>query len=160
MDKAIMLRPGTEADLPALLDLWVEAWTKTIPEIDFEARRHWKAGRLQSMAQEGATLIIAARASTILGGMLLNIPKAYLDQLVVSPAEWGKGLARMLVGHACQICPNGVSLTVNAANPRAIRFYEREGFKRTGEGINPNSGLPIYTYQWTPSGAGEPSSPN
>jgi putative acetyltransferase len=147
----ITLRPGTDADLPAILDMWVLAWTATMPDIDFEARRPWKANRLKTMVSEGATLTVAAWKQVIVGGTLVNIANRDLDQLVVAPAAWGKGVAKALVIHARQLCPNGLSLTVNQENPRAIRFYEREGFVRVGEGTNPNSGRAIYHYAWTPS---------
>jgi putative acetyltransferase len=156
----IFIRPGANADIPALLDIWVEAWTRSMPEIDFEARRPWKAERLRTMIAEGAALTLALRHDRIIGGTLVNIEGSCLDQLVVTPAEWGHGVASALVANARTLCPAGLSLTVNQANPRAIRFYEREGFVKTGEGVNPNSGLPILVYQWTPSAAGAASSPN
>jgi putative acetyltransferase len=160
MTGGILIRPGSNADIPALLDIWVEAWTKAMPEIDFEARRPWKADRLASMRAEGAALTLATRDGRIIGGTLVNIAERCLDQLVVAPAEWGTGIGSALVGHARGLCPAGLSLTVNQTNPRAIRFYEREGFVKTGVGVNPNSGLPIFSYQWTPSAAGAASSPN
>lgn len=153
MPPAITLRQGTEADMPALLNLWVEAWSRTMPEIDFEARRPWKANRLTMMVSEGADLTIAESKGVILGGALINPARNCLDQLVVAPAAWGQGVAKALVAHACHLCPQGLNLTVNQENPRAIRFYEREGFVRTGEGVNPHSGRAIYHYAWTPSGA-------
>jgi putative acetyltransferase len=55
-----------------------------------------------------------------------------------------------LLNHAKGISPALLTLKVNAANPRAIRFYEREGFVRTAEGINPQSRLAIYHYRWQP----------
>jgi putative acetyltransferase len=156
----VILRPGADADFPALLDIWVEAWTRAMPEIDFEARRPWKAERLENMIAGGAVLTLAVRDGRIIGGTVVHIAERCLDQLVVAPAEWGGGVGSALLAHAKALCPESLSLTVNKANPRAIRFYEREGFVRTAEGVNPNSGLPIFSYQWTPSGAGVVSSPN
>jgi putative acetyltransferase len=37
---------------------------------------------------------------------------------------------------------------VNQDNPRAVRFYEREGFRRLHEGVNPNSGLRTWRLEW------------
>jgi putative acetyltransferase len=160
MTGKVFIRPGVDEDIPALLDIWVEAWNRAMPEIDFEARRPWKADRLASMMAEGAALTLAMRDDRIIGGTLVNIAEGCLDQLVIAPAEWGGGVGSALVEHAKGLCPAGLSLTVNQANPRAIRFYEREGFVKTGEGLNPNSGLPIFSYQWMTSGIGAASSPN
>ena len=68
----------------------------------------------------------------------------------MAPDAWGSGLARALLDEARRISPAGLGLHVNQNNPRAVRFYEREGFVRVGEGLNPRSGLPIWEYRWTP----------
>jgi putative acetyltransferase len=159
-ESALSLRPGTDADMPAILDLWVEAWAKAMPEIDFSARREWLRERQASMIAEGAALTLAMHDGEIAGFTLVNPMSGYLDQVAVSPRHWGAGVARALLDHAREISPSGLGLHVNQQNNRAIRFYEREGFVRTGEGVNPRSGLPIFFYQWTPSGAGAASSPN
>jgi putative acetyltransferase len=160
MTGEVLIRPGTEADMPAILDLWVEAWTKAMPDVDFAARREWLLERQASLVAEGARLTLAERAGRIAGFTLVNPSSGYLDQIAVSPGHWGAGVARALLDHARGISPLGLGLHVNQQNPRAIRFYEREGFVRIGEGVNPRSGLPIFFYQWTPSGAGAASSPN
>jgi putative acetyltransferase len=144
----ITLRTGTDADLPAILDLWVAAWTATMPEIDFEARRPWAMDHFSALMAEGAHLTLAMRDGAVLGGTLVTASRECLDQLVVAPRAWGEGVARALVAQACAASPRELSLTVNQANSRAIRFYEREGFVRSGEGINPNSGLPLFHYTW------------
>mgnify|MGYP000356027725 CR=1 FL=1 len=150
---SITLRSGTEADIPALLDLWVKARTLTMPEIDFETRRLWKLNRLRTMLSECADLTIAGCDGAVLDASLVNPSAHCLDQLVVTPSAWGRGVAKALAAHAFHLCPTGLSLTVNQENPRAIRFCEREGFVRSGEGVNPHSGRAVYHYAWTPSGA-------
>ena len=42
----------------------------------------------------------------------------------------------------------GSALDVNQANARAVRFYEREGFRKVGEGVNPVSGLETLAMEW------------
>jgi len=72
----------------------------------------------------------------------------YLDQLVVSPDQWGTELANALVDEAKRLSPSGVTLSVNKDNARAIRFYERNGFVHAGEDANPTSGRPVLKMAW------------
>jgi putative acetyltransferase len=156
-DVSLALRPGSEADMPAILDLWVEAWATVMPDIDFVARRSWYADRQRTLVAEGAVVTLAEREGALVGFTLLNLASGYLDQIAVRPSEQGRGVAQILLDDARRRCPSGLSLHVNQRNPRAIRFYEREGFVRTGEGVNPNSGQPIFFYAWSD---GAPLSPN
>ena len=48
------LRGFAEADLPALIDLWVAAWNETGLPIDFDARRAWIEERLSALRAGGA----------------------------------------------------------------------------------------------------------
>ncbi len=149
MVQPITLRPGTEADMPAILDLWVAAWTAAMPEIDFEARRAWLQERQTTLVAEGAVVALAEQAGALAGYVLVNPTTAYLDQIAVRPGQWGTGIARALLDEARRLSPTRLGLHVNQQNQRAIRFYEREGFRHSGEGINPRSGLPIYFYEWS-----------
>ena len=45
-----------------------------------------------------------------------------------------------------------IELDVNEMNPRALRFYEREGFSVVGRGLNPQSGLPTLKMRWRATG--------
>ncbi len=62
------------------------------------------------------------------------------------PGRMGLG-ARAGTARPCQGAhrPTGLELHVNLDNPRAVRFYEREGFVQIGEGVSPRSGLPILS---------------
>jgi putative acetyltransferase len=52
------------------------------------------------------------------------------------------------MGQAKRLSPGYLQLDVNADNVRALAFYEREGFRRTAEGTNPNSGAPTLSMEW------------
>ena len=54
-----------------------------------------------------------------------------VEKLFTEPAFQGKGIGGMLLTHAVR--ETGASdLLVLEKNPRAIRFYERHGFRKTG----------------------------
>jgi putative acetyltransferase len=135
------LAPG-EASL--LSTLWVRSWQDAMPAIDFEARRGWIAGFL-----EGAGLLtLVADAGGVQGFVTIEPARAYLHQLVAAPEVKGRGVAMALLAAAKVQAPDGLMLDVNQANARAVRFYEREGFERLGEGVNEVSGLAIWRMRW------------
>lgn len=144
-----VLRPLEPADLPALSDLWVSAWTAAYPDIDFEARRAWFADHLAALGGEGASCVVAVVGNRIAGLVTIG-PRGYLDQLVVGREHQGRGVARALLAYAQRAAPGEVTLDVNQDNVAAIRFYRREGFMVVGESRNPR-GAPILRMRWTPT---------
>ena len=144
-----MLRAARDDDLPALLDLWVASWSEVYPAIDFAARRTWFAGHLAQLEDAGAEVTVACGEDGSPRGFVVFDPASGLmDQLCVAVQQKGKGVARALLDSVKRRAPEGVRLTVNKANARAIRFYLREGFEFAGEAVNPNSGLPIWKMVW------------
>jgi len=147
------LRDFGPADLPALIDLWAAAWTATGIPIDFDARRAWIDDRLHALRAGGAEIVVGLDASEKPAGFVTIDPRSgHLDQLCVTPAERGSGLATTLMDEAKRRSPGVVELEVNEANPRARRFYEREGFSVVGRGVSPHSGLPTLKMRWRAAG--------
>ncbi len=149
---AFAIRPFITADLPELLDLWVASWSEVYAEIDFQERRPWFADHIADWCNGGGACRVLEETSThrIVGFILINTGTALLDQICVGTAWKGKDAARFLLAEAKRLSPRMVRLDVNAMNHRAIAFYSREGFEKTGEGVNPRSGLPIFHYRWQP----------
>ena len=146
------LRARTGADLASLADLWVASWQETMPAIDFRARRPWFLDRLRALEAAGAITICAVDGSDrLLGFVTFDPAAAYLDQLAVAPEAKGTGAAGLLLKEACQLTPGGLTLDVNQDNPRALRFYEREGFEKIAEGTNPGSGLKTWRLRFSKS---------
>jgi putative acetyltransferase len=147
------LRDFAEADLPALIDLWVVAWRETGLPIDFDARRAWLEARLSALLTGGATIVVGLDAGEKPAGFFAIDPRCgALDQLCVAPAERGSGLAIALTDEAKRRSPGAIELKVNEANPRAKRFYEREGFEIVGRGVSSLSGWPTLTMRWRVGG--------
>jgi putative acetyltransferase len=71
----------------------------------------------------------------------------HVDQLASATSAWGRGAAKALLDESKRRSPR-LHLDVNQENPRAVRFYEREGFQRTGAGVNPVSGRATWRYMW------------
>lgn len=143
--------PFAPAHLPQVSDLWVATWAKTMPDIDFEARRPWFHGHLDALRADGADLLVACAADARVAGFVAIHPgTGYLDQLAVAPAFWGTGAAEALMAAAKARAPGGIDLDVNQDNPRAIAFYERLGLKIMAASTNPASGRAIWRMAWRP----------
>ncbi len=141
---ALRFRAQEEADFPALLDLWAASWAEVYA--DFQADRVWFEGHVRAERTKGAVCRLAEDDG--LAGFLLIFPASgYIEHICVAAARKGQGIGLALLEEASRLSPSGLELTVRAANARAIRFYEREGFVRVGESASPFSGLPTYRYR-------------
>jgi putative acetyltransferase len=146
----LALRPMRPADVQAVIDLWVAAWQHAYPAIDFEARRPWMIEQLAEHGREGAQCLLALNDDAIVGLLVINAATQYLDQIAVDHRRQGEGIADALFAEARRLAPSGFGLHVNQDNPRAVRFYEKQGLRVTGTDVNPRSGAPIYKMRWTP----------
>ena len=143
------LRTYRAEDEEAAIELWQLTWQQAYPSIDFTARVAWWRERWRDELVPNASIIVAEQADTLVGFVTLD-GSGYLDQLVVKPDYWGSKLASALVDETKRLSPDGVTLEVNKDNARAIRFYERNGFRRAGEDVNPTSGRPVLRMSWRP----------
>ncbi len=149
---SVEIAPLTQALLPELVDLWVAAWTQAMPQIDFEARRPWLKAHLEGLHQQAYVTRCALEAKGALVGFVTLQPRSgELDQIAVAPFAARRGLGRLLLQEARALAPGLITLTVNQDNGPALRFYEREGFVRIGEGVNAMSGLKTLRMEWRAS---------
>lgn len=146
----ITLAPFRTEDLDALIDLWVEAWAPVLPQIDFAARRSWFEEFLTELQDGGAKIICAFDEEGLVGFITINPGQHYIDQLAIAPRMQGNGAGHVLLEAARNLSPQQLVLDVNTDNPRAMRFYQREGFYKIGEGIGPRSGLKTVKLEWHP----------
>ncbi|MFL6790544.1 MAG: GNAT family N-acetyltransferase [Bradyrhizobium sp.] len=147
MSAAFHLRAYRAEDEDAAIALWQQTWQRAYPSIDFAARAAWWRERWRNELVPHAAIIVAEQAGVLIGFVTIDAT-GYLDQLVVSPAQWGSKLADTLIDEAKHLSPDGVTLLVNKDNARAIRFYERNGFVHAGEDVNPTSGRPVLRMAW------------
>jgi putative acetyltransferase len=142
-------------DVAPLADLWVASWLVAMPSIDFIARRDWFFTYVETVEQGGGETHCVYDgahdgAGRLVGFILIHIGRGVLEQIVVAPERFGDGLGAVLLDYAKALCRSGLSLDVNVDNPRACRFYEKHGFVKAGQGINPRSSLPIWHLRWVP----------
>lgn len=148
--RGVSLRRRADSDTASLVDLWVASWREAMPNIDFSARRQWFCAHLQALEAAGAVTICGFDAAgRLLGFVTLDPASGYLDQIAVAPQAKGGGAAGLLLNAARRLSPQGLVLEVNQDNPRALGFYEREGFETIAAGVNPASGLKTWRLRWS-----------
>lgn len=143
------LRPYGADDEDAAIALWHRTWKEAYPSIDFDARLQGWRERWRSELVPCASIVVAEQKGRVTGFVTID-SRGYLDQLVVAPESWGSELGDRLLKAAKELSPAGITLLVNADNSRAIRFYERNGFKYTHEDVNPASGRKVHGMAWKP----------
>ena len=144
----LTLRPYTNADEDAAIELWRRTWAHHFPHIDFNARVAWWRERWKQELIPVAHVIIAETDGALTGFITVDPDTTYLDQLVVAPEHWGSGISAALLEEAKRLSPKGLDLLVNKDNARAIRFYEKHGFAYAGDDKNPVSGIAVNRMAW------------
>lgn len=143
-----------EADWPALLDLWVGAWSVTYADIDFSARRDWLIRHVNALEAQGSvTLCLFETPEKLAGFVVVDPSTGWLDQICVAPAYFGNGAGAALISAAREASPQRIRLDVNADNKRAIGFYERQGFALAGAGQPSLSGRATVLMEWRRPGS-------
>jgi len=149
----VRLRDFEATDIAPLEDLWVAAWKTVGLEIDFDARRPWLREHLARLADKGVDIVVGVDAEGQSAGFAtIDTRNGHLDQLCVAPSVRGGGLAGTLLAEAKRRAPRRVELHVNVDNPRACRFYQREGFRIVGHGVSAMSQLPVRHLLWVADG--------
>jgi putative acetyltransferase len=145
------LRDYTTADEAGAIELWRQTWQEAYPAIDFSARLEWWRERWRGELVPSAAITVAEAAGALVGFVTVNRMNGYLDQIVVARQHWGAGVAEMLLGEAKRLSPGRLELHVNQDNARAVRFYQKHGFRVAGKDMNPRSGAPVYLMKWANS---------
>jgi GNAT superfamily N-acetyltransferase len=142
MTLSLRMRQANEDDLPSVLALYAQ------PDID--------AGDVLDIASARAILrrfaeypdyrlFVAEQGATIVGSYALLVmhnlghlgaPSAIVEDVVVEPAQQGKGVGKEMLRHAlAQARERGcykLALSANMKRDRAHAFYEALGFRRHG----------------------------
>lgn len=113
-----------------------KGWTT---ESDLLAGQRTDQEQIQSLIVTGE-IWLAERDAELRGCVFFDCPtidKAYLGMLTVRPTEQGSGLGRRLLQRieerARETNRKQIEMTVIAQRPELIAWYERVGFRQTGE---------------------------
>lgn len=116
------------------MSLWVESWQATMPDIDFSTRGDWLRERLAAHLAGGVSVLCEEEDGRVVGFVTVDARSGHVDQLAVRRDRFGSGVATRLLAAAKAVADGALALEVNQENPRAVRFYMREGFRIIGEG--------------------------
>jgi ribosomal protein S18 acetylase RimI-like enzyme len=146
-----MLRPATDADVEAMVELQLEAWREGFVPIlppDFEVPDPEEfAPRLaEALAVAGVNSTLALEGERLVGWITYGVNRdadagpgtGEIRSLFVHPDRWRSGIGSELMDQAlAALVEEGYSeATVWSFddNERANEFYERHGFVRDGAG--------------------------
>ncbi len=144
----IRIRTARRSELHAIARLWMESWESTGlpggPNHRFDLVR----ARLDRELAAGWSLYVATIADRIVGMLAIRPGDKHLDQLFVAPSFQGRGIGKALLAFARTQMPNEMWLRTPVENLRAIRWYEREGFRKEREELRPDHPLKRGYYRW------------
>jgi GNAT superfamily N-acetyltransferase len=150
---AIEIRPATVEDATRIAEVWLSSGRATFdfePAHPDEDVRRWVREELLVEAEDWVATDPSDGDSVI---ALLGLSDTMVEQLYVRPDRIGRGVGRALLELAKRRRPDGLDLYCFAANDRARRFYERNGFEAVafGDGSGNEERQPDVLYRWRPS---------
>jgi len=118
-------------------DLWAPHWGAHLPPLAFPDRHDWLFEHIENLHDAGSRTVCAVNARTggVAGFVTFEPAAQRLHQIVVASSARGSGAAKLLLDEARRLSPRGLAVDVEPSNARALRFFEREGFRaaeRTG----------------------------
>jgi ribosomal protein S18 acetylase RimI-like enzyme len=155
-----MIIKATISDIPALNILINSAYRGETSKKGWTTEEHLlggirtdEANLTELFLKENATILKYTEKNQIIGSVYLEQQdkKLYLGMLTVSPELQGCGIGKKLIQAAESFARNSklktISMTVISVRKELIAFYERRGYKNTGETkpfpmTEPKFGLP------------------
>lgn len=154
----VAVRPAEPADCREIADVHVETWRaayqhalppEVLEELSVDEREAWWRTRIE---RESAVVWVAETRGRVVG--FASVGPSWTEEgagelyaIYVLPDAWGSGAARELMAAArAWFATEGYAtamLWVLADNPRARRFYEREGWRAERTRIDAVSGVEI-----------------
>lgn len=140
------LRSANKADLKAVSDLLVKTWHATFDDVlggeivrKVTGEFHSVTALTRNLTKPYSEFVVADDGEGNLVGMAFASQSkagvAELHQLYVDPEHQVQGVGTMLLAEIEMAFPDveKLSLGVVAKNQKALDFYQRKGFTKTGE---------------------------
>lgn len=134
----VTIRSSRPDDGGRILEIWRDAVDATHHFLSVEDRRAI-GEEVGGFLPQVPLLLAVDGQDHPLGFMLID--QGHMEALFVDPVAFGQGIGAALVRHGLARHP-GMTTDVNAQNERAVEFYERMGFVRTGRSPRDGQGRP------------------
>lgn len=138
-----MIRELQNTDIDSVVALWLAA---NLQAHGFISPEYWKAN--QGMVKEllpQAEVYVYEKDGEILG--FAGLDGEFIEGFFVSEKAQSRGIGKSLMAFLKAKKPE-LRLNVYQKNTRAIRFYEREGFRIQSEGMDAATGEKDYVMAW------------
>jgi ribosomal protein S18 acetylase RimI-like enzyme len=139
----VTLRPAKETDFPAIIALMNAAFRGTggwTVEADYIAGERTSESLLRDEIAKGAQYLLSDGEAILQGCVSLQASSPerwYLGSLTVNPAQQNTGFGRKLLeaseGYAAARGATTIEMAVVHVRDALISWYERRGYRRTGE---------------------------
>lgn len=142
----VVIRQAGVKDLPGcakIINDYIDA-TDWLPRTHSRARI---AAMFGPNVLTSRQIFVAVHKDEVVGYASFNPGAAFLAALYLVEDARGTGIGAMLLDAVKAAAPTGFALTVWHPNTAAQRFYHREGFRVTGEGVD-DEGLPVWHLRW------------
>jgi len=139
---SLHFRPAAAADIPLLRDLAARIWRACyvemigLAQIEYMLGWMYSAEKLAAELRSGVLWEIAEIDSAPVGFLALTFHTAELaelNKLYLLPEHHGRGCGQQMLAHAIATSrargATELRLRVNKANTRAVRAYDRAGFR-------------------------------
>jgi GNAT superfamily N-acetyltransferase len=137
------IRVANELDYPELRNLYLQSRSKTF---------FWE--NTEEMILEdfdkhtvGEHIILAEENNHILGFASLYLPDNFIHNLFVHSDFLGKGVGGRLLNACIEKMNRPLKLKCVSKNQKAMKFYERNGWKKVVEEGNPNEKYWVMMYE-------------
>lgn len=138
-----MIRKAHLADLPSVLDIWLQ----TNLEVHSFISPHYWQNNVDYMKQvlPQAEVFVYEDKNKIMG--FVGLEKDYIAGIFVSKEFRSQGIGKQILDFLKSTHPT-LSLSVYAKNQKAIRFYQRESFRIIDEGMDKENQEAEFLMQW------------
>lgn len=138
-----MIQPLIASHMDAVMDIWLHANMDAHPFIE---PAFWQSRR-QDVRQAIQAADVFVFENGIVEGFIGVVGEGYIAGLFVAKGSRKKGIGRALV-EACKARYDELTLAVYEKNTGAVQFYLSEGFCKTAQTINSDTGEAELMMRW------------